>query len=466
MIIGRKSEIKLLESALCADQSDFIAVYGRRRVGKTFLIREAFQNKFAFYHTGIAGACRQEQLARFAASMRKSGLQIDKVPKTWFDAFDALESALTSLGEGKKTIFIDELPWMDTQKSNFVSALEAFWNGWASARSDILLVVCGSATSWITNKIINNRGGLHNRLTHRIRLEPFTLCECEEYLRSRGIVATRMQILEYYMAMGGVPYYWSFIDKARSPAQNLDALFFAANGELRDEYDHLYASLFKKPQRHLAIVTALGMKKVCMTRDELLAATKLTDNGAFSVALAELVACGFLRQFRMPGKKKRDLVYQLIDNYTLFHYRFLANLDDDESGSWEAQQNESRVRVWRGLSFERVCLQHLAQIKAALGISGVRTKAYAWRSPDAQIDLLIERADDAVNVCEMKYATSEYVLDREEHDRIINRRESYSRRECPKGAVYLTLITPKGLVCNALGNDLQSVVTLDDLFVE
>jgi len=464
MVIGRKYEIDLLKSAFSADHSDFIAVFGRRRIGKTFLIREAFGHKFAFYHTGVAGACRQEQLSRFAASMRKCGFSMPTAPKTWFDAFDALEAALSSLGEGKKTVFIDELPWMDTQKSNFVSALEAFWNGWASARDDILLVVCGSATSWMTNKIINNRGGLHNRLTHRIRLEPFTLSECESYLQSRGVVATRMQMLEYYMAMGGVPYYWSFIDKSRSPAQNLDALFFSANGELRDEYDHLYASLFKKPQRHLAIVSALGTKKTCMTREELLAATGQTDNGAFGVALEELVDCGFLRRFRMPGKRKRDLVYQLIDNYTLFYYRFLSQLDADESGSWEAQQNDPKVRVWRGLSFERVCLQHLNQVKAGLGISGIRTKACAWRSPGAQIDLLIERGDDAVNVCEMKYAADEYVLNREEHDKIIKRREAYCRDELPRGAVYLTLITPKGLAPNALANDIQSVVTLEELF--
>ena len=464
MIIGRESEISLLKSAKNANQSDFIAVFGRRRVGKTFLIREALQNKFAFYHTGIAGACRQEQLARFAASMRKYGLPIAKVPKNWFEAFDALETTLPTLGSGKKIIFLDELPWMDTQKSNFVSALESFWNGWASARNDILLIVCGSATSWITSKIINNRGGLHNRLTHRIRLEPFTLHECEHYLQSRGIVATRMQILEYYMAMGGVPYYWSFIDKARSPSQNLDAMFFSANGELRDEYDHLYASLFKNPLRHMAIVSALGTKKVCMTREELLAATKLSDNGAFGIALEELVSCGFLRRFRMPGKKKRDLVYQLIDNYTLFYYRFLSQLDVDESGSWQAQQNEPKVNVWRGLSFERVCLQHLEQIKAGLGISGIRTKAYAWRSSNAQIDLLIERGDDAVNVCEMKYSSGEYVLTRDEHDKILNRREAYCQEENPKGAVYLTLITPKGLVRNAHGNDIQSVMTLDALF--
>lgn len=466
MMVGRKSEVELLKSAFEADHSDFIAVFGRRRVGKTFLVREAFGNKFTFYHTGVAGACRQEQLSRFAVSMRKSGLGGGEVPKTWFAAFDALEAALERLGEGKKTIFIDELPWMDTQKSNFVSALESFWNGWASARDDILLVVCGSATSWMTDRIINNRGGLHNRLTHRVRLEPFTLHECELYLQSRGVVATRMQMLEYYMAMGGVPYYWSFIDKSRSPAQNLDAMFFSVNGELRDEYDHLYASLFKKPQRHLSIVEALGTRQAGMTRTELLKATQEDDNGVFGTALEELVQCGFLRRFRMPGRKKRDLVYQLIDNYTLFHYRFLSQLDADESGTWEAMQNEAQVRVWRGLSFERVCLQHLEQIKIRLGISGIHTKACAWRSPEAQIDLLIERGDDAVNVCEMKYAADEYVLNREEHDKIIRRREIYCREAQPRGAVYLTLISPKGLARNALGNDIQSVVTLDDLFVE
>ena len=464
MIIGRNREIECLKSALNADHSDFIAVFGRRRVGKTFLIREAFEHRFAFYHTGVAGACRQEQLSRFAASMRKSGMKVAAVPKNWFEAFDALEIALGASGDGKKVVFIDELPWMDTQKSNFVSALESFWNGWASARDDILLVVCGSATSWMTDKIINNRGGLHNRLTHRIRLEPFTLCECERYLESMGVVATRMQILEYYMAMGGVPYYWSFIDKAKSPAQNLDALFFSVGGELRDEYDHLYASLFRKPQLHLSVVAALGTKKAGMTREELLTATGATDNGAFGTVLEELVDCGFLRRFRMPGKKVKEVIYQLIDNYTLFYYRFLADLDGDESGSWEREQNEPRVNVWRGLSFERVCFQHLDQIKKALGISGIRTKAYAWRSPEAQIDLLIDRADDAVNVCEMKYSADAYILNREEHEKLIRRREAFRRAENPRGAIYLTMISPKGLSGNAYANDVQSVITLDDLF--
>ena len=233
MLIGRENEVRKLKDALSSASSEFIAVYGRRRVGKTYLIREAYDGRFAFYHTGIANAGRAEQIARFAKSMEKQGLSSGRRPKTWYDAFDALESALARLPSGKKVVFIDELPWMDSQRSGFVSALESFWNGWASARMDIVLVVCGSATSWMTDKLVNARGGLHNRLTRRIRLEPFTLSECERFTKARGIVATRRQLLEYYMAMGGVPYYWNYVEKDRSPAQNLEAMFFAAEISIR-----------------------------------------------------------------------------------------------------------------------------------------------------------------------------------------------------------------------------------------
>ena len=472
MLIGRRNEVKKLKDALLSASSEFIAVFGRRRVGKTYLIREAYDEKFAFYHTGIANAGRSEQIARFVKSMEKQGLFSGRRPGTWYDAFDALEAALARLPSGKKVVFIDELPWMDSQRSGFVSALESFWNGWASARTDIVLVVCGSATSWMTDKLVNARGGLHNRLTRKIRLEPFTLSECERFVQARGIVATRRQLLEYYMAMGGVPYYWNYVEKGRSPAQNLESMFFAADGELRDEYSHLYASLFKKPQRHTAIVTALGRKKIGMSRSELLSATGLTDNGAFSIALSELVECGFVRRYRMPRKMSHDAVYQLIDNFTLFHFRFLADLGVGESGSWVAVQDSPRANVWRGLAFERVCFEHISQIKRALGISGIETHQYAWRSSPAQgtdgaqIDLLIERADDAANICEIKYSLGEYELTKEEHRKIVNRRERFISEGAFRGAAYITLVTTCGVVHNEYLNDVQSVVTLDDLFVE
>ena len=470
MLICRENEIRKLNEELAGDSSEFVVVYGRRRVGKTYMIREAFNGNFAFYHTGVANVGREEQISRFAKSLQRNGFPFKHSPKNWYDAFDLLADGLESLPVGKKVIFIDELPWMDSQKAGLVSALETFWNGWASARKDIVLIVCGSATSWMTDKIINDKGGLHNRLTHRIKLEPFTLAECESFAQAKGIVATRRQILEYYMVMGGIPYYWNYLQKDKSPAQNINDMFFAANGELRDEYRHLYASLFRKPQRHIAIVSALGRKKVGMTRYELLKATHATDNGAFSKALSELVECGFVRRYRMPGKKSHDAVYQLIDNFTLFHYRFLENLDEGEDGSWEALQNLPSANVWRGLSFERVCLAHIDQIKRKLGISGILTRQYAWTSSEhdkdgAQIDLLIERADDAVNICEMKYSTDKYEITKEEHRKMLHRREVFVREQKLKGAAYLTFVTTCGVLHNAYWNDIQSEVMLDDLFM-
>ena len=472
MLIGREAETKKLKDAFMSTSPEFVVVYGRRRVGKTYLVRETFDGQFAFYHTGIANVSRKEQLDRFAASLEKQGMPNSKKPlKTWFDAFDRLEAFLQSMPIGKKVVFLDELPWMDTQHSSFISALEAFWNGWASARNDIMLIVCGSATSWMTSKIINARGGLHNRLTHRIRLEPFCLAECERFLQAKGIVATRRQILEYYMVMGGVPYYWNYIAKDKSPAQNIDAIFFSADGELKDEYNHLYASLFRNPQHHIAIVTALGTKKAGMSREELLKATRLTDNGMFSQTLMELVDCGFIRRYLMPGKTSHDAIFQLLDNFTLFHFKFLAGLEEGESLSWNAIQNTPLVNAWRGLSFERVCLEHIDQLKKALGISGITTRQYAWRSlandktSGIQIDMLIERSDNVVNICEMKYSSGEYEITKEEHGKILRRRDSFIAETNYKGAAYITLITIDGIVHNAYWNDIQKELTLNDLFL-
>ena len=471
MLIGRENEIRKLQGAISGDSSEFIVVNGRRRVGKTYLIREAFDSRFAFYHTGIANIGREEQISRFAKSLQKHGFHFKSTPHNWFDAFDLLADALEGLPSGKKVVFLDELPWMDSQRASLISAIESFWNGWASARKDIVLIVCGSATSWMTDKIINDKGGLHNRLTHRIKLEPFTLAECERFAQAKGIVATRRQILEYYMVMGGIPYYWNYLQKDKSPAQNINDIFFSATGELRDEYKHLYASLFKRPQRHIAIVSALGRTKIGMTREELLKATHSQDNGLFSKALSELVECGFARRYRMPNKKSHDAVFQLIDNFTLFHFKFLADLDENENGSWDAMQNLPVVNAWRGLSFERVCMAHIEQIKRKLGISGILTQQYSWRAHSdnstegAQIDLLIERSDDAVNICEMKYASGKYEISKEEHRKMLHRRDLFISEQGLRGAAYLTLVTTCGVVHNAYWNDIQSEVTLDDLFL-
>ena len=288
MLIGRENEKKELLSVMNSDNSEFVAVYGRRRVGKTYLIRETFNYKFTFQHTGMANTTSQKQLTSFRDSLIEQGAT--KVPKlsNWLEAFSELKRFLNSSTDEKKLVFIDELPWLETPKSDFLSALEYFWNGWATARKDIVLIVCGSATSWIVEKIINNHGGLHNRLTKRIKLNPFTLKECEEFSNSRNLALNRAQIVEAYMVIGGIPYYWNYIKKGHSIAQNIDNLFFKEGGELRDEFDMLYASLFKNPEGYIKIVTALGEKKAGMTRNEIISAAKLTDNGALTRMLNEL----------------------------------------------------------------------------------------------------------------------------------------------------------------------------------
>ena len=472
MLIGRQKEIQRLENALNSGHSEFVAVYGRRRIGKTFLIKETLGRKMVFFHSGLAHRDKKSQLAEFAKSLELFGMKSSRRIRSWSDAFFALQTGLGKCCSARKVVFLDELPWMDTRKSDFVSALEHFWNGWCFMRNDIVLVVCGSATSWIVSKIIKNHGGLHNRLTDQIRLGAFDLSECEQMARAKGLPYSRQQILEGYMVLGGVPYYWERLDKSKSIDQNIDWLFFGEDAPLGDEFDQLYASLFANPAGHVKVVEALSTKKVGMTREEVIVSTKMDDNGALTKVLAELAACGFVRLYRSPGKKIRDTVYQLIDNFTLFYYRFLSNGGNLSAGRWLSCAASHERHVWNGLAFERVCLEHLPQIKAALGISGIRTDAYAWRRrgdrerDGAQIDLLISRADKSVNICEMKYAPSKYEMTAQEHDRMLHRRIAYVEDSGFTGSVFLTLVSPYGAKRNEYSNDVQSEVTLDDLFRE
>ncbi len=477
MIIGRNKEMKLLKGLLSSEDSQFVAVYGRRRVGKTYLIREAFDYSFTFQHTGIYGAKMREQLYEFRESLYSAGMGKCALPKTWNEAFHTLERFIaTQPKEGKKVIFIDELPWMDTPRSNFVRALDHFWNSWATTRKDIVLIICGSATSWIIDNVIMNYGGLHNRLTNRLFVEPFCLYECKEYCRWKGIPFTDRQVMETYMALGGIPYYWSFIDKGLSVAQNFDHLFFETGGPLSHEFDALYASLFRSPRKHISIITALSGKKMGLTREEILKATELLDNSNFSTALKELEQCGFIRQYTSIGKKKKESIYQLIDNYTLFYFDFISKNTNGDEHFWTSQYGTSLHYGWAGRAFERLCIQHLPQIKAALGFSAVISSAHSWtfkpqtgndkNEIGAQIDLLIDRNDDTINLCEMKYASSPYTLSKEEDMKLRNRMSTFIRESGTRKSILLTMITPFGLTPGGYSDDIPCQVTMDDLFLQ
>ena len=470
MIIGRKEEQQILRSAAQSENSEFVAVYGRRRVGKTYLIRETFGYKFTFQHTGLAKGNTREQLFSFAISLRDAGYDDCPIPKSWLEAFSLLSTYLKNSTDEKKIIFLDELPWMDTPRSNFISAFEHFWNGWASARKDIVLIICGSATSWIINKVINDHGGLHNRVTKQIALQPFTLKECEMFAQSKGLEMSRYQLAECYMVLGGIPYYWSLLEKGLSLSQNIDKIIFAKNGKLSNEFNQLYASLFKSPEQYIDVVTALGKKKAGMTREEIIVATDNYSSGTLSKVLDELEYCGFIRKYNGFDKKSKQAIYQLIDNYTLFYFKFIQQNENNDEHFWSASIDSAMHRAWSGLAFERLCMAHTQQIKVALGIAGVLSNIYSWRkeadetSDGAQIDLLIDRKDQVVNLCEMKYSLSEYVIDVEYEQKLRNKKSVFIGTTNTKKAVHLTMVTTFGIKANAYSGIVQNEVTLDDLF--
>lgn len=471
MLIGRKEEIAKLTRAYHSDHSEFVAVYGRRRIGKTYLIREVFEDKFTFQYSGIFKASNKTQLEVFYKNLIEQGLDPStEAPKDWFEAFILLEHLIGGAEAQRKVVFLDELPWMDARNSQFLAAFEHFWNGWASARKDILLIICGSATSWIINKIFRNKGGLYNRVTYRLRIKPFSLHECEELVARRNLPFNRNMILEGYMVMGGVPFYWTKLEPTRSMAQNVNDLFIREDGELHDEFRYIYASMFSTPDKYIKVVESLSGKRAGLTRDEIISKAKLDNNGHVSRILEDLTECGFIRKYCHTGKRLKDALYQLVDCYTLFYYQFVRKASGIDENYWPRLMGSPPYNTWCGLAFERVCLLHTRQIKEAMGISGVQSNLYSWfvgktnEHPGVQIDLLIDRSDNIVNVCEMKYAPHGYRLTDSELQKIRRRLNVFSLYVERSKSVQPVLITSNGVAPNANSFEIPLQVDGDQLF--
>ena len=441
-------------------------------MGKTFLIREYYHDSFAFYTSGVAKGGKREQLRAFFSSLRRCGAQIAQAPQDWFDAFDCLREHLESgmarrdPESGRLVIFIDELPWLDTPKSDFLSAFDYFWNTWGSAQSDVLLIVCGSATSWIVEKLFQSRGAFHNRVTARIHLQPFTLHECEQLMSLNGFAVTRQLVAETYMVFGGIPFYLQLMDSRLGLARDIDRLCFERDAPLRSEFDELFHSLFKKGERHIAIVRALAQRRCGLTREEICSYSRLSSGSMLTRALTELEQCGFIRRYRDFTRQKRGSLYQLVDPFTLFWLRFVEDSDDVQY--WQHNLTSAQVRTWHGLAFEMLCLAHERQVKRKLGVEMIATSVCSWRSrssdPGAQIDLVIDRADGIVNLCEMKWAAKPYAIGKRVANTLVAAREAFYEETGTRKAQHLTLVTPHGVTRNEYWGILQSEVTLDDLF--
>lgn len=470
-IIGRNKDIENLETLYKSKRSEFVIVYGRRRIGKTFLINSLFEKRMTFAYTGARNQPQKVQLQHFADQLKmfsKSGYA--PVPKNWEEAFSLLKELISSLPKTKrKVIFFDEMPWIDTPKSSFVAALEYFWNAWAAQRTDIMFVACGSATSWMVDKLIENKGGLHNRITAQIYLRPFSLGECERLLAANKCVWDRYTILQCYMTFGGVPFYLSLLNPKESLAQNIDRLFFEKNAVMKTEFNELFNALFNQADKYIEVVSALARKREGLQRSEIIAETSLSGGG-LSKILENLERCDFITSYSMFGKMIRDSFYRISDNYLLFYYKFIRGNNSKDEHYWTHNITMPAVAAWQGFSFEAVCLQHLSQIKKKLGISGVATNSSSWRKKGSvsfqgsQIDLLIDRADRVINICEMKFSQLPYSISKEYERNLRMKLACFKEETKTRKSLSLTMVTTYGVMHGIHSGLINNEVVMDDLF--
>lgn len=472
-LIGRIDEKKTFEHCLKSSESKLIAVYGRRRVGKTFLVRQYFGTKIKFEIAGLHEGKLNDQLKHFADTLAKYGWTeaARHKPDSWTEAFDMLERFIDALKRnGKKVIFLDELPWFDTPKSKFLMAFQNFWNSYCTKRTDIVCIICGSAASWMIKKILKNKGGLHNRVAEKIRLTQFNLYEVELFLKEKGIKWSRYDIAQLYLTTGGIPYYLDAIRKGESVVQFINRACFTKDGILTDEYKVLFSSLFDDSGRHYQIIEALNDKKSGLTRRELIEKTGLPSGGTLTTSLNELEESGFIEIFLPYQNKKTKTLYKLADNFTIFYLKFMKKQNFKTDKNWGNIVKSQSWVSWSGLAFERLCFAHIPQIKRALKLEAIESSITAWRKADkdagTQIDMLIDRADRVVNICEIKFAKADFTIDKAYAKKLRNKTNLFSNIAANKRKnIFLTMISTFGVTNNEYHKELvQSEVVLEDLF--
>ncbi|MCR4560018.1 MAG: ATP-binding protein [Bacteroidales bacterium] len=471
-IIGRKREQEALKTCVNSSKSELIAVYGRRRVGKTYLIKKYFSERFDFYFTGSLNKTKREMLMLFNEQLQQYSQKPYPIAKTWHESLNQLKDYVLSLRKDKVVIFIDEISWIDNANSGFLSDFEYFWNSWAATYGKIKLIICASATSWILDKVLADKGGLHNRVTKIIGLNPFTLGETEEFFRYKNVKFNRFDIAQCYMIMGGVPYYLDLIDPKLGLPQNIDALFFGETAELRREFDFLYRSLFNNYDFYIKVIECISQKNKGLTRQEIAESLKLQKGGNLTKALRELENCGFVRRYNSFGKKERGALYQVVDFYTLFWLKFCKNRKENDPEFFSKLTGSPVLNSWLGYSFEILSLCHVSQIKRAIGINGIITGVCSWSTPadkeygtlGVQIDLVIDRNDNTINLCEMKFSRAKFAVTKKYYELLGERAEIFRNKTKTSKSLHTVLVTTFGLKQNAYSSAFQTSVVLDDLF--
>lgn len=467
-MIGREKEIERLNDSLLSGDSELIAVYGRRRVGKTYLIRNTYEKDIKFEVTALYGGHKTEQLAIFLKELQRVSKRFSSIRKikNWEEAFEYLKIYINNLrGKKKKVIFIDEFPWFDSHKSGFLKYFGHFWNTFCEKRKDLVVVICGSAASYMIHNIVSNRGSLHARLTYKIQLNPFTLKEVKHYLLNKNIKWSHYSILQLYIALGGIPHYLSKIKKGESVTQNIQRLCFSSNGDLINEFNEIFESLFDQSDIHKKIIWVLGLTQKGLERNELIRQTRFSGGGYFTKALDELIASGFVSSYSAVGKKKKSILYRLSDEYSRFYIKYIEPNKNQGSNFWKTMSQKQSYISWAGFNFESICLKHIGQIKKALGIEGIHSTHSSWSTEGAQIDLIIERSDNWINLFEIKFYQTEYKIDKSYLEKLRKKVRLFKQDTKSKSTVVLSMLSTYGVIENEHFYELvEDNLNMDTLF--
>jgi uncharacterized protein len=473
-MVGRDEEVIICHKILASTSAELLLVTGRRRVGKTYLIRQVFSESMVFEFTGTKEAPMDNQLEKFASQIESFFPSQGKCPKfdNWFQALKHLGQCYTKIRHRrKKVIFLDELPWIVSEKSNFILELEYWWNAWASLKNDLIIVVSGSSTAWMNKHIRDNKNGFHNRTTKNIYLEPFTLQECKAFFKKKAFPLDEYHISQLYLCFGGIPYYLEGVERGDSFAQTVNKMCFNKNGLLYNEFNNLYHALFRQPNNYIAVVRALATKWKGLTRPEIIQLTNIPNGGGMTTILESLEQCSFIMKTTPLDKKSKDSLYRLVDEFSIFYFTFMEGQKSTAKDVWLHKASQPRFLQWQGYAFENLCFKHYEAIKTALGISGVAASlsSYNYQGPKIkegfQIDMIIDRADQVINICEIKYYNKNVVIDKAIADKLRTRRETFRELYAPKRLLVNTLITTYGLEVNEHSiSQVDKVVTLDQLF--
>lgn len=482
-IIGRENEQEILKRALASNHAEFIALFGRRRVGKSFLVTQYFSGKncIFFYITGIKNGSYKKQLRQFTniiSDVFYNGAEL-KLKNNWLDTFEMLTSSIKKTPNDKKiVIFMDEFPWMVTRRSGLLEAVDYYWNRFWVHDRRIKLIICGSSASWIINNIINNQGGLHNRITYQINLDVFNLKETKSYLHKSGIKLNDRQITQIYMVTGGVPFYLSKIEKGISAAQVIEKLAFSKNCILLNEFDNLFSSLFYSYNEYIKTIRMIAKHRYGVGQEELLTTLGKSKAGMGGLRiLDDLEKAGFIISFKPHFHKKKGIYYKVIDEYISFYLNWIEPIKNTllvrslEQDYWEKQQYLAKWHSWAGYAFEALCYKHLPQIRKALHLNSSsipNTWRYAPRKGEkgAQIDLLFDRSDESITICEIKYSNQPFAIDKQYYNNLLNKIEVFKKITRTTKQIFTALISANGLKPTIYSEHLISdVVTLKDLFI-